>query len=145
MKKAIILIILLSMTLMLTGCDFEVDDSEKRTYDYVVYDKAYYRRKSEGVKCSSYIYYLFNESDNIVLKYILYTCGEDTVTENKGTWVGNLEKEATLYFEIDGKEVEEKVTFDEYNMYDENKTEYDEEDIKIAASNLRIWTPDYYG
>lgn len=131
MKKIMIMLsIFLVIATMCTGCDLEVDDSEKRTYYGVVYDRAYLGTKSEGLKCHSEMYYLFNESDNIVLNHIYYTCGKGTITEYKGTWDGNLDNEATLYFTIGGEKIEKKVTFDEYNMYDNDKKEYDKEDVK---------------
>ena len=50
MKKKMGLVLFIFM-LFLTGCNFEVDDSDKRTYEGVVYDKVFSNSVSEGLKC----------------------------------------------------------------------------------------------
>lgn len=123
-------IISIAFTLLFTGCDLEVDDSEKRTYNGVVYDEVIYNSVSDGVKCLTYNYYLFNETDNMVLKHVYYTCGEGTVREYKGIWDGSFEDKIIAKIDENDETIEITFNFDDYKIYDMDGNEYIQGEVK---------------
>ncbi len=124
--------------LTISGCNFEVDDSEERTYKGTVYDVAYSADKKDGLRSRIYYRVLISESENKVIMCSHSTAGDGRTKISEGTYNGTLNEIIEVKF--DGQENDVVYVFAGEQMKSEDgKSVFSKTDTKRAVYDIDLW------
>ena len=140
MKKKLfqVLIAMMLVCLTVSGCNFEVDDSEERTYKGTVYDVAYSANKKDGLRSKLYYRVLISESENKVIVCSHSTAGDGRTKISEGTYEGDLTEKIEVKFDT-RDDIQVFVFEDDMMRSEDGSSSYSKTDIKRAVYDVDLW------
>lgn len=116
------------------------DDPELRTYQGVVYDRAFYLSGKDGLRARFYSYYLFCESDHTVLHITHSTAGNGRTKRHYGVYRGSLDDSVSITWETwDFVTSLKKTTTNDHTYWVEDGEEYSEKSVESSLNEIRNW------
>lgn len=116
-------------------------NEEARTYQGVVYDRAYYHSEPDGVKAHKYEYYFFNESKGLALYAYRETAGPGLSLTYTGTYSGSFGNEI-VFHTTDGRD-RHFLFYDNGDMYEESdsytKKTFSPKDVSSSLRAIQYW------
>ena len=133
-----IIISMMLICLSICGCNFEVDDSEERTYKGTVYDVAYSADKKDGLRSKMYYRVLISESENKVIMCSHSTAGDGRTKIFEGRYDGILGEKIEVKF--DAQDDIQVFIFEDDNMQSEDGSSFfSKTDTKRAVYDVELW------
>lgn len=119
------------------------DDPTDRTYEGIVYDRAYYRSDNDGLKRRVHTYYLFNETDGLALYISHSTTASGKTVKLYGTYSGSFDDEVIVAFDTSNGTVEHLLYQEGGIMYaqtyENDKKSFSLKDVKSSIIDFRNW------
>ena len=105
-------------------------------YDGIIYDTALYSSQKDGLRSRAYYYYLFNNSDHIVLEYRHLTAGAGLSFLTKGTWEGSFEDKIIMAFPNDDSITKKELTFSKLKITDNKGNDYSTQSVDYVINKI---------